>query len=174
MCSIPPKFYQICRLCLSVVSDSDSKNFSIFLNEIKNFNNKNDDRDDDNLCRRSVGGGGVKEEPEDDENDVKNYHNKKIKCESIEDDQEKDDDDDDVDKDLSNVKNLKSASIGDDNDGRLTKLDTDFSSLYGSSGSNNDNRDDSLVDIPQRIYTCLSITVSFFFKFLSLFLVGHI
>lgn len=30
MCNVPQKFYQVCRLCLTVVSDSDVVNLSIF------------------------------------------------------------------------------------------------------------------------------------------------
>lgn len=30
MCNVPPKFYQVCRLCLTLVSDSDVVKLSIF------------------------------------------------------------------------------------------------------------------------------------------------
>jgi hypothetical protein len=50
MCNVPPKFYQICRLCLSICSDSDLIKLSIF-----NNNHLNNDKN----CIGGSDGGGV-------------------------------------------------------------------------------------------------------------------
>jgi hypothetical protein len=50
MCNVPPKFYKICRLCLSICNDSDFIKLSIF-----NNNNLNNDK---NCIGVSDGGGG--------------------------------------------------------------------------------------------------------------------
>lgn len=119
MCNVPPKFYQVCRLCLTVVSDSDVVKLSIFDAPPQSCITKNASQQiapTNKINNRSV---------------ITINHRKNDDVPIV------------IKKEFP-----ATAAVEADNSNALPDID------------DNDDGDDSLLDIHERIYTFLAITVS--------------
>lgn len=157
MCNVPPKFYQVCRLCLTVVSDNDLIKLSIYptlspAGRTRRDSSSHNDATDDSSP--SSPKSSAEDEGSESKNDAQQW--KKVKLE-------------DVGEDLVTRKTVVESTnncdrhVNDDH-----RRDVDATMIDGSQkdvGTTHLTNGGSH-DIPERIYQCLSITVSFIIPYL--------
>lgn len=153
---IPPKFYQICRLCLTVVSDSELKNLSIQFKLKKKIKNEVFDNNDDGDNHFDKNKKKLSENDIDKEDDEKKCITKLIKIEKCE---YNDNESGGSDKGVGNNDDDNDSDVGKHNKSSSMYRNMDYNDYNDDEDS--DDSDDSSLDISKKIYSCLSITVSF-------------